>query len=67
MRPDLPERLSAAIGSDTPPKLRRLIEREVVPALLELRAIDDDTVTIPRMSLDRPASEPGLGSDADAG
>mgnify|MGYP007063538290 CR=1 FL=1 len=67
MRPDLPERLSALRSADTPPKLHRLIEREVVPALRELRAIDDDTVMIPRMSLDRPASEQGLGSDADAG
>lgn len=63
MGPDLPARLKAALHD--PAELRRLVEQEVIPALLELRAIEADTVKIPRLSLDRPASEQGLGPDAD--
>ena len=40
--------------------MRQLLEREVIPALFELRAIEADTVKVPRLSLDRPASEQGL-------
>lgn len=62
MRSDLPDRLKTLTDEDTPPKLRRLIEREVIPALLELRRGDYGAVVVPRLSLDRPASEQGLGS-----
>lgn len=62
MRADLPGRLNALTTDDVPPKLRKLIEREVIPALHELRALEADIVMIPRLSLDRPASEQGFGS-----
>lgn len=61
MRADLPERLADLCDECAPSDLRKLIEREVIPALHELRALEDDIVTIPRLSLDRPASEQGIG------
>ena len=65
MRDDLPKRLTSKLQkAQIAPGLRRLIEREVIPALHELRAIEADTVVIPRLYLDKPASEQGLG-DAD--
>jgi len=67
MRFNLPERLVAMCDDDTPPDLRKLIEREVIPALHELRRIEADMVEIPRLSLDRLASEQGLGPERKGG
>lgn len=46
--------------------LRKLLEREVMPALDELRKVQADMVEIPRLDLDRPASEQGLGPKGDS-